>query len=152
MSNNFEFAVIAKDRYSKVARDDNSKASKAIRPLEAMQGASTAFGKGLNLTKVASGFSIATRGIERFGSGLHALTEPLERVMAFGRAAGPLGILGGIVGVTGAIATLGARWGMLGFEISRTSQALGVSAQELQLYRGAANQAGVSSEVFTDSL
>jgi hypothetical protein len=76
---------------------------------------------------------------------------------SLGLAAGPmealpgLGVAGGITATAAAVASLGAHWGPTGYEISRTPQLIGVSTNDLQRYRGAAQLAGVSQEALTNS-
>ncbi len=143
MTNRFQVDIVGRDKYSKVFRDLNDKASRAIRPLTAMGRQFGAISKEMHLDKAAV-------GIERLSSGASALSRhlglslgPLESLFSVGRAGG---ILGGLAVAGGAAIALGARFGSMGFEISRTAQSLNVSTDFLQRYRGAAKQAGVSSE------
>ncbi|MBW8824456.1 MAG: hypothetical protein JF567_09615 [Xanthomonadales bacterium] len=143
MTNRFQVDIVAADKYSKVFRDLNDKASRAVRPLASMGRQFSAIGKEMHLDKAGA-------GIQRLSVGVNALTRdlglslgPLESLFSVGRAGG---ILGGLAVAGGAAVALTARFGSLGFEVSRTAQNLNVSTDFLQRYRGAAKQAGVSSE------
>lgn len=145
MANKFEVQVVALDKFTKTFRKLNDSASRAVRPLTNMQRQVGALSRELHLDKVAKGMGKVSQASLGVARNLGLATAPLEAL--FG-----LGLVGGIAGVAGAIVTLGARWGNLGFEINRTSQNIGVSTDDLQRYRGAATLAGISVEAMTGAL
>ena len=140
--NNFQFAVVATDKYSKTFRDLNDKAAKSVRPL-------TSIGRQFGAISKELRFDKAAKGIERLSAGASTLTRhlglslgPLESLFGLGTAGG---IAGGLAIAGTAAVAVTAKFGSMGFEISRTAGLLGVSTDWLQQYRGAAKQAGVSS-------
>jgi len=143
--NKFQIEVQAIDRFTKTFRNLNDRASKAVRPLTNVQRQVGSLVRELHLDKLVTGMGKVSRASLSVSRNLGAATGPLESLLG-------LGATGGFIGAAGAIAALGARWGQLGYEVNRTSQLIGVSTAELQRYRGAANLAGVSSEVMTDAL
>jgi hypothetical protein len=75
-----------------------------------------------------------------------------------GSAGGPaaalfgIGSAGGIIATVAAVGQLASAWAVLGFDVLRTSSLIGMNAQELQKWQGAARLAGVSAEEMTSSL
>jgi hypothetical protein len=149
MANRFQIDVHATDKYSKVFRDLNDKASKAVRPLTLMGRQFRAMGKEMHLDKAAAGVERLSAGASSLSRELGLSLGPLESLFSVGRAGG---IVGGLVVAGGAAVALAARFGSMGFEISRTAQSLNVSTDFLQQYRGAAKQAGVSSEALDGAI
>jgi hypothetical protein len=143
MTNRFLIALEATDKYSKVFKDLNDKAAKTVKPLARMGQQFGALGKELHLDKAAAGIERLSAGASTLSRDLGLTLGPLESLFSGGRAGG---IIGGLAVAGGAAVALGARFGSMGFEVSRTAQNLNVSADFLQRYRGAAKQAGVSSD------
>jgi hypothetical protein len=149
MSNKFQITVEATDKYSKVFKDLNKKASSAVKPLESIGRTFGSLSKEMRLDKAAVGIEKLSAGASALGRNLGLSLGPLESLFTAGRAGG---IIGGLAVIGGAAVALGARFGSMGFEISRTAQTLNVSTDFLQKYRGAARQAGVSSEALDGAI
>lgn len=145
MANRFEVQVVALDRFTKTFRSLNDRASKAVRPLTNVQRQVGALSRELHLDKIAKGMGKVSQASLTVARNLGLATGPIESLLG-------MGVAGGIVGLTASVAALGARWGMLGYEVNRTSQRIGVSTDDLQRYRAAAGRAGVSSDAFTSAL
>lgn len=146
MSNNFQFQVVALDRYTKVFRDLNNKATKAVRPLVNVQRQAGALAKEMHLDKVAKGLGKVSEAAVGVSRTLGLSLGPLESLLGAG------GVLGGLALAAGGALALGVNFARSGFEVGRTSQAIGVSARDLQQWRGAAQLAGVDAEAMTQAL
>jgi hypothetical protein len=142
MSNRFAFEITAVDRYTKVFRDLNNKASKAMRPLTSAQRSIASLGREMHLPAVAKGMERITRSSLNIASSMGALSPQMQA--AFGA-----GVAGSIGGVAASIAALGVRSMNTGNEISRTAQALSMATGTLQSYRGAARLVGIETEAAT---
>lgn len=143
--NNFQFSVVALDRYTKVFRDLNQKAGRSLRPLQQLGRSTAALGRELHFDKVGA-------GIQKMAAATGALVENLGLASPALRAVGALGLAGGLVAAAGAAAMLANRVGTVGLNVTRTSQRLGMSTSTLQRFRGAAELAGVSADTMQDSL
>lgn len=149
MANKFEVQIVALDRFTKTFRDLNNRASKTARPLVNVQRQIGALAREAHLDKVAKGLGRVSDAAVTVGRTLGVSLGPLESILGMGAA-------GGIVGAVGAAGVaavaLGARFASAGFEVSRTSQLIGVGERDLQRYRGAARLAGVDQDALTQSL
>jgi hypothetical protein len=143
VANRFQVDIVGVDKYSKVFRDLNSKASKVIRPLTSMGRQFGALSREMHLDKAAAGIDKLSVGASSLSRTLGLSLGPLETLFSVGRAGG---IVGGLVVAAGAAVGLAAHFGSLGFEVSRTAGALNVGTEWLQRFRGAAKQAGVPTE------
>jgi len=149
MANRFEVQVVALDRFTKTFRDLNDRASKTARPLVNVQRQIGALAREAHLDKVAKGLGHVSEAAVTVGRTLGVSLGPLESILGMGAAGG---IIGGVTALGVAAVGLGARFGNAGFEIGRTSQRIGVSAKELQDWRGAGELANVSVEATTAAL
>lgn len=149
MANKFEVQIVALDRFTKTFRDLNNRASKTARPLVNVQRQIGALAREAHLDKVAKGLGRVSDAAVTVGRTLGVSLGPLESILGMGAAGGIIGAVGaaGIAAVS-----LGARFAAAGFEVSRTSQLIGVGERDLQRYRGAARLAGVDQDVLTQSL
>lgn len=146
MANKFEVQVVALDRFTKTFRDLNNRASKAARPLVNVQRQVGALGRELHLDKAAKAMGKVSDAAVTVSRTLGLSLGPLEAVLGAG------GIIGGLLAAGGAAIALGVNFARTGFEVSRTSQAIGVSTKDLQLWRGAMQLAGVDASVATQTL
>ena len=140
MANSFQFQVVALDRYTKVFRDLNNKASKAARPISNIYRQVGALSRELHIDKFASGLGKVSNAAVTMTRTLGLSLGPLEALLGAG------GIVGGLVGAGVATAALGVRFATAGFDVTRMSQLLGVSTRDLQRYAGAARLAGVDAD------
>jgi hypothetical protein len=149
VANKFEVQIVALDRFTKTFRDLNNRASKTARPLVNVQRQIGALAREAHLDKVAKGLGRVSDAAVTVGRTLGVSLGPLESILGMGAA-------GGIIGAVGAAGiaamSLGARFAAAGFEVSRTSQLIGVSERDLQRYRGAARLAKVDEDAMTQSM
>ena len=136
----FEIEVRALDRFTKTFRDLNNRASKAARPLVNVQRQVGALGREMHLDKVAKGMGKVSDAAVNVSRTLGLSLGPLESMLSIGSAGGIVGVL---TAAGAAAVGLGVNFARTGFEVARTSTALGISAGDLQRLRGAAKLAGV---------
>jgi soluble lytic murein transglycosylase-like protein len=119
----------------------------------------------LSFTDMGKSLSLIGRTSAEVSGGLAGAAEKAVLFGTAGRgamagvaegAAAAAGTIGGLVTILGAVGAatymLGDKWAKTGAEIGRTSQSLGVSAQELQTARAAAERFGVSADQTTSSI
>lgn len=140
MANKFEVRVVALDQFTKTFRDLNNQASKAVRPLVNVHRQVGMLAREMHLDKMAKGMGVVSNEALTMTRALGLSLGPLQNVLGVAGGAGIVGMLG--AAAVGAV-KMGVNFAGAGFEISRTSQALGVSTQFLQRMRGAAKLAGV---------
>ncbi len=145
-SNAFEVKIVALDRFTKTFRNLNNQASKAARPLVNVHRQVGALAREMHLDKVAKGMGKVSDAAVNVSRTLGLSLGPLEAVFGAG------GVIGGLAAAGGAAITLGVNFARTGFEVSRTSHAIGVSTRDLQRWQGAAELAGVSSDSMTQTL
>jgi hypothetical protein len=145
MANKFEIQVVALDKATSVFRKINNQMAQTMRPVTRAQRQLGLLAREMHLDKVTKSMRGLSQASMKVASGLGLAVGPMEALLG-------LGVAGGIAATAAAVASLGARWGRTGFEISRTAQLIGVSTDELQRYRGAAQLAGVSQDAMTNSL
>jgi hypothetical protein len=138
MSNNFSIVISATDRATATIKKINDSVSRFTRPLQEVKKASAALGKELGIDKMG-------KSLAKVGQAASDVAEKIGRVIA------PLAAVVG-VGSIAAIGELATKWGNVGAEIGRTSITLGMSTKDLQLWRGAAELAGVSAESMTGGI
>ena len=146
MANNFQIEIRAIDGFTKVFRDLNDKASKAARPLVNVHRQVGALAREMHLDKVAKGMGAVSDAAVNVSRTLGLSLGPLESVLGAG------GIVGGLLAAAGGAVALGVNFARTGFEVSRTSQALGVSEKYLQQLRGAFRLVGVDGDVATQTV
>jgi hypothetical protein len=141
----FEFSVVALDRYTKVLRDLNNKASKSVRPFQSLGRSASAFGRELHLNKLGAGLSSIAGHINAIGSSLGVSSPAMEALAGLGTGAG-------FVATGAAIGAMGLRVGFLGSNVDRAAARMNMSTRELQRFRGAADLAGLSTDDMDESL
>jgi hypothetical protein len=127
--NAFTIIISAQDKASAAIKKVNDAVSNFTRPLAEVKKVSAALGKELGIDKVG-------KSLGKVGQAASDVAEKIGRVIA------PLAAIG----------ELAKKWGDVGAEIGRTSTTLGVSSRDLQLWRGAAQLAGVSAEAMTSGM
>jgi hypothetical protein len=138
VANNFQIVISATDKATATVKKVNDAIGKFVRPVTEVQRASKALGKEVGLDRLG-------KSLARVGTSAADVGEKMGRIIA------PLAAIVG-VGSVAAVAELAKKWGELGAEITRTSQTIGVSANNLQALRGAAQLSGVSADSLTSGL
>ena len=132
MANQFQIVISAVDNATATVRKVNNSFATLMAPVT-------------DLGKSISAFSKET-GIERIGKSLVSLgrsaVDAARAVLSIHPALTALVSIGSVA----SIAALATGWGRAGQEITRTSALVGISAGDLQAYRGAAKLAGLSTE------
>lgn len=131
MANDFKITISAVDKVTATVRKINASMDKIVSPI-------TNFQKSIAALKNEVGLNVITKGMKNVG---RAAKDIAERVMSI---AAPMAALIG-VGTIGGIAALVTEWGRLGFQITNTANAIGISTGQLQGLRGAASMAGVAA-------
>lgn len=137
MNNTFLITITGVDKFTKVANSVQKSIDKFQKPFKDLNRSVAAFSKGSGLDKLVSGFASVVREVLSLTDKIAAVASPLNAIVGGGALAG--------------LTALVAKWGEFGFEVSRTSQSLGISASTLQQLRGAAQLAGLSTETLTSS-
>lgn len=145
MGNKFEIRVQAIDGATAVFRKVNNEMSKVMRPVTTAQRQFVALSREMHLDKITKGMSSLSHASMKVASSLGLAKEPMEALFGLGAAGGIVAAASGVAGLTG-------RWANMGFEVARSAEAIGVSTDELQRFRGAAKLAGVSAETMDATL
>jgi hypothetical protein len=132
MSNNLKFRIAAVDTLTKTLNNINASMSKLTRPL-------SQFRRDMANLKKAAGFDKIAASLKRVGTAASAVGAQIRSV-----AAPMLALVGG--GTLAGLYALTTEWARLGLQISQTAQTLGLSTQQLQAWRGAAQALGISAE------
>lgn len=148
-SRNFDFDIVGHDKYSKQLADLNKKAGKAVQPFGNIARSVQTIGNQAHLGAAVRGMGKLSDGAAVLAQKVGLSAEAFTTMGLIGRAGGVLGA----IGLVGAAAVgAGVKFAGMTFEIGRTSKAMGVSTDDLQRWRGAANLAGVSSEALDSTL
>lgn len=134
----FQVTISAVDKATASIRKIKASIANVTKPATDLKASFSALGKEAGLDRVA-------KGIKSIGGAAQDAARQVASVLT------PLAAIAGIGSVAG-IALLANEWGKMGMEVSKTSAVLGVSADELQAYRGAAKLAGLSADDMTSSL
>lgn len=145
MANKFEVQVVALDKFSKVFRDLNNSANKSIRPVLNMQRQTAQLFREMHIPAITKGFVGAARAAEKLAGGLGSIGAPLQGIVGLGTA-------GGVVAAIAGIASLTVSWAKAGFQVTQTATAIGASTDDLQAWRYAAKQSGISTEQADNAL
>lgn len=138
MANNFQIVISAVDKATATVQKINRSMDRLTRPVSQLRRSVSAFARASGLERFGKSMAKVGRAAGDVARKMASIAAPLIAVIG----------VGSIAGVT----ALAISWGHLGFEISRTSQLIGISAGELQALRGAAAVMGVSSEELTGGL
>lgn len=135
--NKFAFAVEAQDKFSKVFRNLNNEASKALRPIESRIRGMRDLSRQMHLPALGRGFTDLARTAQTLSGSLGSAVGPLGSLVGLGAG-------GGIVALAAAMTAMGAAWAGAGAQVLRGSKALGIGTDELQRLQAAGKQAGLS--------
>ena len=144
--NRFDVQIRAIDNFTKTFRNLNNQASKAARPLVNVQRQIGSLAREIHLDKAAKGVGMLSDATVTLTRTLGLSLGPLESVLGAG------GIVGGLFAAGGAAIGLGVNFARTGFEVSRTSHAIGMSTRDMQRWRGAAELASVETEAMDSTL
>ena len=134
----FQVTISAVDKATASIRKIKASIANITKPATDLKASFAAFGREAGLDRVA-------KGVKSIGSAAqNAARHVTSMVPALTAIAG----IGTIAGIT----ALATEWGKAGSEIQRTSGVLGVSANDLQVFRNAAKLAGLSAEDMTGGL
>ncbi|MDB5822170.1 MAG: hypothetical protein JWR21_874 [Herminiimonas sp.] len=136
--NDFKIIISAQDKATASIKRINDSISKLTRPFEDVQKSMASVGKELSRNPVVRGLRSVEKAAGSVASSIAKIAPPMAALVGVGTIAG--------------IGMLVTEWGKLGFELSKTSSLLDVSASSLHTLRGAAQLAGVSSEELTGGL
>ena len=131
MANDFKVTISAVDKATEIVRKINASMAKMASPV-------TDFQKSISGLKDEVGLNVVAKGLKSVGRNAKDAVDGVSKLVA------PMAALLGIGTIAG-IAELATGWGKLGFNISKTASAIGISSDQLQNLRGAASMAGVSA-------
>ncbi len=138
MANDFQVVISAVDKSTAVINKINQSFGSITKPIVQVQSAVSRLGKEMGLDRMGKSLVQVGKAARDVGGQVASIVAPMAAVVGVGSVA--------------AVAALATEWGKLGAEIGRTSATLGVSANELQALRGAAQASGVSAESLTGGL
>ncbi len=138
MANNFQITISAVDRATNVVRRINNEFSRGFRPLVNLYRSARRLGAEISRNPIANVLIRVARVAGNVAVGFTKIAAPLAALIG--------------VGTIASIVTLATEWGRVGFEITKTALGMGMAATDLQSLRGAAELAGVSADVLTNSL
>ncbi|MCY0854342.1 phage tail tape measure protein [Cupriavidus sp. D39] len=134
----FQVTISAVDKATASIRKIKASIANVTKPATDLKASFAALGKEVGLDRVA-------KGVKSIGSAAqNAARHVTSMVPALTAIAG----IGTVAGIT----ALATEWGKAGSEIQRTSGVIGVSANDLQVFRNAAKLAGLSAEDMTGGL
>ncbi|VVE12977.1 Membrane-bound lytic murein transglycosylase F [Pandoraea capi] len=157
--NAYQITITAADRASAVAKRIEASMQRITKPIDRVTASSKKMneaastlrkpfadvGRSLKALGDETGVTKVARGIRRIGYAAADAGRSLLSIVA------PLAGIAGLGSIAG-IALMTNEWGKMGAEVLKTSAAIGVSAADLQAYRGAAKLAGLSADEMTGSL
>ena len=138
MANTFTITINAVDKASATVRKVNDSVSRMTRHFEEVGKSFKSLGREL--------------GFERIGKNLTNIgREAGGAARSIGNIVAPMAAITGIGSVAG-VAALAVNWAKLGRSIDSSERGIGVSADQLQTYQGAAKMVGIDTELATGSL
>lgn len=138
MANTFTITINAVDKASATVRKVNDSVSRMTRPFEEVGKSFKSLGREL--------------GFERIGKNLTNIgREAGGAARSIGNIVAPMAAITGIGSVAG-VAALAVNWAKLGRSIDSSARGIGVSADQLQTFQGAAKMVGIDTELATGSL
>jgi hypothetical protein len=162
MANKFQIDVTATDSATKVVRKINRSMNGLLRPLinakKSLGSFHNEIGKNAFISAPIKGLSMLGRSVTglatTFGIAETGILGSASRVAAgIGSIGGPVGgLVAGGVAAAGAAASIAVKMASMGQDVKRTSAFLGITTDELQIYRSVARQAGLSTDTMDASL
>ncbi|MFA7942065.1 phage tail tip lysozyme [Pseudomonas brenneri] len=138
MANTFTITISAVDKASATVRKVNDSVSRMTRPFEEVGKSFKSLGREL--------------GFERIGKNLTNIgREASGAARSIGNIVAPMAAITGIGSVAG-VAALAVNWAKLGRSIDSSAHGIGISADQLQTFQGAAKMVGIDTELATGSL
>ena len=138
MANTFTITINAVDKASATVRKVNDSVSRMTRHFEEVGKSFKSLGREL--------------GFERIGKNLTNIgREAGGAARSIGNIVAPMAAITGIGSVAG-VAALAVNWAKLGRSIDSSARGIGVSADQLQTFQGAAKMVGIDTELATGSL
>lgn len=134
----FNITISAVDKATASIRKIKASIANATKPATDLKASFAALGKEAGLDRVAKGIKSIGNAAQGAARHVTSMVPALASIAGIASAAG--------------IAALATDFGRAGSEIKRTSGVIGVSAGDLQAYRGAAKLAGLSAEELTGGL
>jgi len=134
----FQVTISAVDKATASIRKIKASIANVTKPATDLKASFASLGKEAGLDRVAKGIKSIGGAAQDAARHVASMVPALAAIAGIGTAAG--------------IAALATEFGKAGAEIGRTSGVIGVSAGELQAFRGAAKLAGLSSDDMTGSL
>jgi hypothetical protein len=138
MANNFQIQISAVDKASAVFRKVNGAVNQLTRPFEQVGQSFKSLGKELGFQRLGKNLGQIGREAKGAASGVASIVAPMAAVTGIGSVAGIIALADG--------------WARLGRSTANTAGNIGVNADELQKFQGAAKLAGLSSEDMASSL
>jgi hypothetical protein len=138
MANDLIIRISAIDKATAVVRKVNDSISKTLRPVTNVQRSLAMLGREAGLGRIGKSLGQVSRAAGDVAQKVGSIMAPLAAVVGVGSVA--------------AIAQLAKSWANAGAEIGRTSEALGMSAAQLQGLRGAGQLVGMSTEALTGGI
>ena len=137
-SNGFTVRIVAIDNATKAIDAVNKRMQALLAPAKAMQASLGRFANASGITKIG-------KGLESVARGAFSAFQSLARVVT------PLSAITGAASIAG-MGRLVSNWAAFGQQLGFSSQRIGVSADQLQTFQGAARLAGSSAGAMTSGL
>lgn len=160
--NRFNVTITATDKASKVVNSVNKKINKIFRPYDDAKKSVKSFSDALSRNDLVKrplwALEKVGKGVTSFGNAFglaeNSVLGGSARIAAsLGMIGGPLGgFLAGTAALIGGAGAVTVAMANMGLNISRTAKNLNISTTELQEYRGAAKQAGLSTQAMDSGL
>ena len=138
MANTFTITINAVDKASATVRKVNDSVSRMTRPFEEVGKSFKSLGRELGFERI--GKNLTNIGREAGGA-----ARSISNIVA------PMAAITGIGSVAG-VAALAVNWAKLGRSIDNSAHGIGISADQLQTFQGAAKMVGIDTELATGSL
>lgn len=160
--NVFNIRITAVDQATKVVNKVNKSVSQIFRPYDnakkSVSSFFTALGKNDLFARPAASLQFLGSSVGQLGASFGVAENSILSSTA--RIAGALGSIGGPVGgfIAGGVAAAGAatavtaKMGEMGLSITRIAGGIGITTDQLQVFRSVAKQSGVETQAMDDSL
>jgi hypothetical protein len=160
--NKFQLTLTAVDKASKVVNDVNKSVNRLFRPFDnatkSVRSFSNALGRNDLVKRPLWALEKIGRGVTMFGNTFGVAESTVlggsaRIASALGMIGGPIGgLLAGTAAAAGGAAAVSVKMAQMGQDITRTARGLNISTDSLQLYRKAAEQAGLQTETMDAAL